>query len=374
MLGSAGRLAGTESQALKLVNHLPDYGYEVHVVWPNVANLDISKLLRPGIVWHDLRIASKIDPRMYWRAYCLFKKLKPDVFMGSLWEGIYWGRAAAIAAGVRVVMYHIGSPHPTGPVWMRIFDRLLVGRTDVIAGISHGCIAAEKQRMGRPDLPTQLFPNNIDLEEFRQAMNKDANLRRLVGADADTVVFIAVGTFRWEKAYDILLKAWASLRPVPQQAHLAIVGAGSLFEETKALAADLGITNTVTFPGWRQDVPALLKDADVFVLSSVSEGGPNVILEAAAARLPVVASEARGGFVREQVVDEVSALVVEPGSVEELAGAFAAVLQMSAAKRRKMGEMGYNHVAENFSFSSPKNTAAKIDRVCRRILADKGRL
>ena len=372
MLGTARRLAGTESQALKLVNHLPDYGYEVHVVWNDIANPEIPKTLRSEVTWHSLGVARKRDPRILWRAYRLFRRLRPDVFMGSMLQAIYWGRAAAIAAGVPVIISHTESPHPKGKLWMRIFDRLLVGRTDVISALSHGCIAAEKQRIGRPDLPTQLFPNNIDLEEFRQAMNKDSNLRRLVGAEADTVVFIAVGTFRWEKAYDILLKAWARLRPVPEQTHLVIVGAGGLFEETKALAADLGITNTVSFPGWRQDVPALMKDADVFVLSSVSEGGPNVILEAAAASLPIVASEACGGFVREQVVDEVSALVVEPGSVEELAGALAAVLQMSADKRRKMGEVGYNHVAENFSFSSPNNTAAKIDRVCRRILTEKG--
>ena len=372
MLGTARRLAGTESQALNVVNRLPDYGYEVHVVWNDIANPEIPKTLRPEVTWHSLGVLRKRDPRILWRAYRLFRRLRPDVFMGSMLPAVCWGRAAAIAAGIPVVIAHSGSCHPTGSVWVRAFDQLLVRGTDVFSGNSRRIIAVEKQRIGRPHLPTEIFLNNMDIEQFKQAMSGGADLRRLVGADAETVMFIAVGTFRWEKGYDVLVDAWARLRPSSGQARLVIVGGGDGLEKTKAVAEELGIAHTVAFPGWRDDVPSLMAGADVFVLSSVSEGSPNVLLEAGAAGLAVVASDARGSNVRELVVEGVSGLIVEPRSAEGLAEALATLLDMSPEQRRKMGRAGYDHVAENFSFDSAKNTVAKIDSVCRRILREKG--
>ena len=375
MLDSLGRMGGLERQALKVLNRLIDYGYEIHLITPGKAGQVALEMLDDRIALHEMGYdpSKRRNVRSYLQGYRLLKKLKPDIFMGSLGAN-YRGRPAAILAGVPVIIAEIASYRPTGSLSVRMRDKLFAGKTDVFICNSQGVTDAEKLRIGRNDIRVQLVYSNIDIEEIQQAAEKPANLREAIGAAPGAVLFIAVGTFRWEKAYDILLKAWAGLGLVPQQAHLVIVGAGSLFEEMKALAENLAITNTVTFAGWREDVPSLMKEADVFVMSSISEGAPNVLLEAGALRLPRVSSNPNGSNISQYMADGETGLIVEPGSFEQLAAGMKKLLNMTPQERQAMGDRAYEHVAQNFAFGRADDSVAQLDQICRQILTAKGRL
>jgi glycosyltransferase involved in cell wall biosynthesis len=134
--------------------------------------------------------------------------------------------------------------------------------------------------------------------------------------------------------------------PVP--ATLLVVGDGPLRAPLESHAARLGIAAQVRFLGHRPDVEQILGAADVFVLSSASEGMSNTILEAMACGLPVVAT--RVGGADEMVVDGETGRLVPPAGPRELAGAVTALMADPLAARA-MGAAGRRRAEQEFSLS-----------------------
>jgi glycosyltransferase involved in cell wall biosynthesis len=128
-----------------------------------------------------------------------------------------------------------------------------------------------------------------------------------------------------------------------------IVGEGPDRPALEAEIERLGIGDRVRLLGERRDVPELLGAADVFVLSSRSEGLPVSVLEAMVAGLPVVAS--RVGGVGELVEDEETGLLVAPGNPDELSTALERVLG-DRELRRRLGAAGRERVERHFDLES----------------------
>ena len=133
---------------------------------------------------------------------------------------------------------------------------------------------------------------------------------------------LSVGRLSKEKGQDGLLRAFATVEAEPKR--LLLLGDGPELEPLRALACELKIQNAVSFPGLQSNVRPYYELADVFVLSSHSEGSPNVLLEAMDAGVPVVATAVGG--VPELVTNEVDALLVPDRDVAALAKAITRVL------------------------------------------------
>lgn len=178
-----------------------------------------------------------------------------------------------------------------------------------------------------------LVPNAVDTTKF-QPTPESAPPR---------VVF--VGRHVAVKAIDVLLRAWAQ-RPRRGEARLVIAGDGPERPALMALAAELGVTDSVEFPGLVQDVPNLLAGAALYVQASHQEGLPNAVLEAMAAGLPVVATRVSG---HEDVVDhDKTGLLVPPDAPQQLADAMQKLLD-NPALRKQMGEAGRQVIESNYS-------------------------
>lgn len=150
--------------------------------------------------------------------------------------------------------------------------------------------------------------------------------RAQFGLPADAKVVLAVGRLSREKAHAGLIRAFAELRQknAAFDARLVIVGDGPERPRLEGLAADRNVAGVVHFAGQQTVVRPYYAAADLLALPSHSEGSPNVLLEAMAYELPVVATAVGG--IPEIVEDERSALLVPPGSVHELGEAMGRLL------------------------------------------------
>jgi len=183
-----------------------------------------------------------------------------------------------------------------------------------------------------------VLENVIDLEDF------DARLSLGASAwDADgPPVALAVGRMHLEKRFDRFLAALALARRASPVVRGVIVGDGPEWTALHQRAQDLGLLpDGVAFLGRRNDVPALLGSADLLVLSSDHEGCPNVVMEAMAARRPVVTTPAGDAGIL--VEDGVSGYVVPFDDVEAMADRMAR-LAKSHELRRRFGEAGRRRV------------------------------
>jgi glycosyltransferase involved in cell wall biosynthesis len=243
-----------------------------------------------------------------------------------------------------VVTVHNAPPHGGGAaVWVyRVLERMVARGADLVLCVSpdleRRMRAAGARRVGRavvpaPDMPAGPLPNVRADEQPAPDTPADGQAVPAVPATPATQVspaalaagapiVLAAGRLAPQKGFGVLLEAaarWRDLEPAPL---LVIAGDGPLAGELRARAAALGVR--AEFPGRRDDIPALLASAAVFVLPSLWEGQPLVLQEALRAGVPVVATHA-GGI--PDLTGDDAALLVPPGDAARLADAVRSVLR-----------------------------------------------
>jgi glycosyltransferase involved in cell wall biosynthesis len=152
-----------------------------------------------------------------------------------------------------------------------------------------------------------------------------------------------------QKSLDILLKAYACFRVnASYDTRLVIVGRGPLEADLRRLADALGLRTFVVWAGFREDIHAVMSVFDYFALTSSYEGFGLVLLEAMAAKRPIVATAVSA--IPEVVLDGVTGILCPPGDIEALAAAFSRL--SDPALRATLGEAGALRVQHEFSIDS----------------------
>jgi glycosyltransferase involved in cell wall biosynthesis len=244
------------------------------------------------------------------------------------------GRVAAWLAGVPVIIhtvhgfhFHERSSWPvrTAAVAVERFcgaltDTLLTqNRTDLEQANRYGIGPRERRRR---------IGNGIDVGRFRPVLRPPR---------PGPTMLISVARLEAVKNHDLLFDALRRLIDQGEDVRLRLVGEGPLRPACEARCHALGIADRVEFLGYRDDVPALLADSDIAVLTSIKEGIPRAVLEAMAMGLPVVATNVVG--TREAVRHEDTGFLVELGDVAGLAAAIAR-LAHDPALRARLGARG----------------------------------
>jgi glycosyltransferase involved in cell wall biosynthesis len=219
-----------------------------------------------------------------------------------------------------------------------------------------------------PEDRLRVIPNGVDTDQFRNVpANARESVRRALGLEHE-FVWVAVGRFETSKDHPTMLRAFARLRERHRETVLLLVGQGSLQAESEILARRLGLGREVRFLGVRRDMPEIMSAADGYVMSSAWEGMPMVLLEAAAAGLPIVATSVGGN--REVVCHEESGFLVPPRDPDALGQAMLRLIGLSEAQRRSMGQRGREHVQTRHGLS---RMVEGWEDVYREVLERKGR-
>lgn len=188
-----------------------------------------------------------------------------------------------------------------------------------------------------------VLPNSMDPAPPPDP-EKMQELSRSLGLPENARVILSIGRLSTEKAQIDLLQAFALMKT--PDLRLVLVGNGIDRGRLVNAAATLGIAGQTIFAGQHRDVWPFYDLADIFVLPSLSEGSPNVLLEAMMAQAPVVATAVGG--VPETVEHESSALLVPPRDPEKLAEAMRRLLD-SPELRARLAANAFARVKEHFS-------------------------
>lgn len=173
--------------------------------------------------------------------------------------------------------------------------------------------------------------NALDFERFSNIERVDlAARRRELGIPDNAYVVGTVSRLVRQKGIDVLLMAAGVVLAQRSDTYFVIVGDGELADTLREQARQLGIAERVFFAGARQNVEEILAVLDLFVSSSLWEGLPTVILEAMAARVPIVATRVSGTV--ELLEDAVTGILVPPGEPAPLAAAI-----LTSAEKTEFG-------------------------------------
>ncbi len=209
----------------------------------------------------------------------------------------------------------------------------------------------------------EVVPNGVDTALYRQRPKK--TLRKKLGIPQQSIVAIFVGWLIPRKGVEYLLRAFSELYPRYSGLRVYVVGSGYLDSSLKRLAQQLGVADRVTFVGAvpSASVPLWVSASDMLVLPSLSEGRPNVIGEAMAAGLPVLASRIPGNT--DLIQEGVSGLFFAPKNSHDLARALK-TLARQPALRRRMGKQARSFIlSERLSW---KDCARHFHSIYRRFI------
>jgi len=196
---------------------------------------------------------------------------------------------------------------------------------------------------GIPSGRIEVVHDGIDVEKIQ---NRPAiDLHAEYWLPHGVPVIVNVGALVGHKGQKYLIDAMPIvLREVPD-AHLIIFGEGDLRAPLEKQIKQLSLGKRALLPGFREDVMSLMKSADLFVMSSVTEGLGSAVLDAMAMGHAVVGT--RAGGIPEAVIHDETGLLVEPADAKALAAAIVRLLK-DAELRKQFGEAGRARVTEHF--------------------------
>jgi glycosyltransferase involved in cell wall biosynthesis len=334
---------GTARHVRMLAGGCAARGVAAEVFGPAQTERDFAFSAQAGFTPVEIADRPRVlrDLRAIARLRRLIRAWRPDVVHA---HGLRAGALTAIAlAFVRPNVYH---PRPalvvtvhnapaaggvTGAIY-RVLELIVARSADSVLCVSpdleERMRAAGARRVGRALVPADAVPVPAILPGAATG-DVSAETRADSFAVPGRPTVLAVGRLAAQKGFGTLLEAaayWRDMRPEPV---LVIVGEGPLEAELKSQAARLRLD--VRFAGHRDDVPALLAAAAVFVLPSVWEGQPLILQEALRAGAPVVATRVGG---TPELTGEDAAVLVAPGDAVHLADAVRAVLTDPALAAR----------------------------------------
>lgn len=366
-LSTSMGMGGADKQLLSAAQEIRSRGHEVLIV-------SLTPLGPMGLEARSIGIPTEslgmrrgfADPRGLVRLVRLVRAWRPDVLHSHMVHANIMARTLRPFVRVPAMVSTIHNIYEGGRLRMAAY-RLTNRLVDQMTIVSQ---AAADRFVTEGIVPKELLrviPNGVDTDRFRNVpASARESWRRSLGVEQE-FVWLAIGRFEIAKDYPNMLRGFVRVRERHLGAVLLLVGQGSLQGETEALAQAPGLGGAVRFLGVRHDIPELMSAADGYVLSSAWEGMPMVLLEAAAAGLPIVATMVGGNH--EVVSDGESGFLVPPRDHDALGSAMLRLMGLSAAQRRAMGEGGREHVRTRYGVGQ---VAERWESLYREVLARKG--
>lgn len=334
---------GAERALVQIVTRLDRRRWEPHVFCLDAGGVLAADLRAAGIEVVCLGACRRRDFLVAWPLYRHLAALRPAILQTFLFHANIIGRLAGAAARVPVIVsgIRVAEKRSRARLWLdRVTDRLVT---------RHVCVSRDVAdfstvRGGLPSAKIRVIPNGVDFERYANAAPVDL---AQFGVPHGSRVLLFVGRLDPQKGPLQLLEAAAELFTEHSDLQLVMVGDGPLATELRAWTVVRSLESRIHFLGRHADIAGLMRAADVFVLPSLWEGLPNVVLEAMAAGTPVVATDVEG--VRDLLTEGESGTIVPTNGEFPLAQAIGHVLG-NREQARKMASKAQTIVKERFTW------------------------
>lgn len=372
---------GSEKHLLEIVRRLDDPTIRATILSTDADPFSERMSLQP---YPEVRIRVEKSLQSIRDWVRVLQEIKPDTVIlvyGTLWMLPWYVAAAVRLAGISrlYAIHHLMPQQPADPLIQAIRSprdvlRRFMGRRvrkllsaqippklcRMTICVSDAVRNALIEDYGFPKRRTCTVHNGIHCQDFALRAGERETTRRSLGIREKDFLLVCTARLSREKGIGVLLSAMATLAPIHPACKCIVVGDGPLREELTAELKALKLESQVFFTGFQTDVRPYLAAADVFVLPSYIEGLPYSILEAMASGLPCVVTRVGGN--REAVIDGLTGITVNSGSVDELVEAIAYLVTHSP-ERVQMAKAAQSRAWSDFEIKD------KMTELCGLILA-----
>lgn len=226
------------------------------------------------------------------------------------------------------------------------YNRLVLGSRDTVVAVGNSVRDALVQNEGISAKRVQVIYNGVDLERFSRPIATAHKMRHELCLAGSDFVFLQVARLDSLKDHPTSVRAVAQISEIHPNVRLLLVGEGPERPLIEQVIRENNVEQHVRLLGQRSDIAEILEIANVFLLSSLSEGIPVTIIEAMGMELPIVATNVGG--LAEVVDDGVTGLLSPAGDYRALAASMDQLIR-DPELRRRMGKAGRNRAETLFS-------------------------
>lgn len=341
--------AGKEAGIIKISSAMDKSLFDVDIVVLGKIHQD-EKMRGNGIRSIELNKKPGNDPKVVFRMAQVFRENAYDIIYTHAWNTLIEGYVAAKLAGVPIKIH---GEHGTFER-SRLKDKLqplIWERFDAVTTVAADLKTRMKDLFSYRKDNIQVVYNGIDAQRYYPS-NKLRDAFRTEHAVQDKFVVGTVGRFHPIKDHFTLMKGFALFQEKVPEAELLLVGGeknGKMISNYQNQVDALKLQGKIHFLPTTPEVTKVFNGFDTFVLSSISEGCSNVILEAMACGVPVVATRTGGN--PELVQDQVNGLLFDVGSAEQLADRLLNVYKNKDLRKRFQNN-GPSFIHENFTLET----------------------
>ncbi|MBM3284264.1 MAG: glycosyltransferase family 4 protein [Candidatus Aminicenantes bacterium] len=342
-------LGGGQTALLLLASHLDRRQFEVFISSGGGGPL-VEESGKAGIPHFRVSLGKKFSPGVIKEIAELLRKMGISILHTHGGVAGFFGRLAARRARTPVVvhtLHGIHYLHYRTPGLRRLYillEQMFSRLTDALILVCHADFQkAQKFRLA-PVEKMFVIPNGIDLKT-RFSPDEISLKRQSLRWPPDSPVVGTVARLHRQKGIDYLLEAAPFIFSAVPEARVAVVGDGPWDQKLRKKARRAGLEGKFYFLGERKEATELLSLFDIFVLPSLWEGLPFVLIEAASLQKPIVATAVDG--VIEIIEDEKTGLLVPPRNPRALAEAVISLL-LNREKARRLGEWAGSTIPPRF--------------------------
>ena len=343
-------IGGAEKVLLSFIRKLDRDKYNVMVAYMKGEGKLVEDFREAGVKVFNLKMRNRADLGAVIRLYRLLKRENIQLLHTHLIQADICGFLAGKMAGIPIIISTKHNPDEfrkkfSIPVWL---DGIFANHSDRIIAVSYAVkdFLINWEKISKDKFT--VIHNGIDLEEFN--INIDiSKKKRQLGINLSSKVLGSIGRFNEQKGYKFLLKAISEILENVPDVRFIFVGDGPLRRELEKMTRELKVDQNVIFTGIRRDIPEIFSIMDVFIMPSIFEGLPLILLEAMAMGKPVIAS--RVGGIPEIVRHEVTGILVEPANPSAIANSIVKLLKDPVGAKR-IGDSGREEVKRRFTIDT----------------------
>lgn len=354
-------IGGAEEYLKMLALNLNNELFKVRIAIPKNRNTEdfVNELKSKRIKVDFISRYNIINNLFYFRKnkpdYIHFNLPFPTKCMTAILAGIIYSRSRLY------VTEHLVPPEYKPYSFIKLIKKVMYSKLDTSVTVSNKNKEVLIKNFNLPKNKIKVIYNCIDtnhIKKYNKEVVRDLKIKFSINDSA--LVFGTVGRLDKQKGHEYLIDASKKvIGDVPNSLFL-FVGRGKLKDQLIKKTKDENINEYFRIVGYQENLPEILALIDIFVLPSISEGFPFSVLEAMAAKKPVIATNVGG--TPEIITNNSNGILVEPMDSDALASAMI-LLALDIKKRNYLAEMGHKKIMENFSLEKMISATKEIYRL-----------
>lgn len=342
--------SGAERQLLLLASHLDKTKFEAEVCCLEGEGTFTEEVIKAGLPLHIIKRRRSFDIGRLIRLTKLIKQKKYQIVHSFTWSANQYTRLARLFVRFKLVSGERG--RDLIPINIEnIIDSLLYCLSDCI--VFNSSIQSQKYRHRNSSI--RVIQNGIDLNKFQN--NKLNNIKSSLGLSKESIVIGTVGNFTAHKNFEMFVKVCEKVIFSDYNIHFVAIGDGRNKDHYAELIKQRKIESKLTLVGRIKNIEKVIHDLDVFLLTSTWEGMPNVILEAMASGVTVIATNVDG--CKEIIRDGVNGYLVDVDDVENMVSRIMLLLN-NMALRQKIIHNGLQTIQSKFLLEKMVNAYESV--------------